>query len=56
VFAGRRGKVIPQVENVLAFNFTMNDFEEFFKAIDECSEKGYNEWRVGLETLMMLKF
>jgi len=38
------------------YNQFYDNFEEFCKAIDECIEKGYNEYREELETLMTLKF
>jgi transposase len=38
------------------YNQFYSDFESFCKAIDKCIEKGYNEYRLELKTLMILKF
>jgi transposase len=38
------------------YNQFYDDFESFCRAIDECMEKGSNEYRKELETLMTLKF
>jgi len=38
------------------YNQFYNDFEAFCNAIDDCIEKGYNEYRSELKTLMTLKF
>jgi len=38
------------------YNQFYSDFESFCETIDDCIEKGYNEYRVEIKTLMTLKF